>query len=222
MKKLLRDSLEKPIGFPPCLQMFVPGDQVVIAPEPFFAENPVLLTELVAYFLESDENRYDISILLLEPEAGLFTDVFQKSLPMKMTEKVKILRHNPSQPSCFAMFAVKEDDKPILANRFLVEADVILPVGHYRKTFGKEYYGIHTPLYPRFSDHETQKRFQIFESAKENQKMRQVLEKEMEDAAAKLGVCFTIQVCTDFHDKIVGIFAGEVSQVKEHLAKICQ
>ena len=54
-----------------------------------------------------------------------------------------------------AYLAATDDGEPIMLNRLLTDADVVLPIGCLHSEPPTGYFGIHTPVFPTFSDHET-------------------------------------------------------------------
>ena len=67
--------------------------------------------------------------------------------------------HDPANRRNLAYLAASEGGQPILFNRLLTDADVVLPVGCMQREHSAGYFGIHTTIYPEYSDQHTQARF---------------------------------------------------------------
>ena len=75
------------------------------------------------------------------------------------------------------------------------------------------YYGIHTALYPEFSDHKTQARFRKHDRFSDNGHHRE-LRREVNHVAWLLGVNFTVQIVPAAGDGILHVLAGKSDAVR--------
>ena len=56
--------------------------------------------------------------------------------------------HDPADRGDLAYLAANDEGEPILLNRLLTDADVVLPIGCLQRRAAAGYFGIHTPLFP--------------------------------------------------------------------------
>jgi hypothetical protein len=111
------------------------------------------------------------------------------------------------------LLGVNESDEPILLCRELIDADWVISVGRFYAKPPKDHFGLHSAIFPRFSDSATQHRF-----AETNAKKHRQLQAEVDETAKLLGVMFTIQFLRE-RGKPTKIAAGLPELVMETLSK---
>lgn len=180
----IREALSSPRGFPTLSQTVFPGDRVLLAPDAEIATETAILAEMVQIFLETELAAEEITVLF-----GNNEQADSETLRTLVPEGVRILLHQPERRDRLAVLGVNDADEPIVLARELVDADMVFSVGRFRRRRSKGHFGLHSAIFPRFSDQETRLRF---ESAKDSQRRR--LEAEVEEVARQLGVVFTMQL----------------------------
>jgi hypothetical protein len=205
----LSQILTEPLGFPPLSRMVFPGDRVFLVPDAEYAEEPKILAEIVTVLLENGFNAHDIQILLTDSEELTVS----KSLQNRLPSDVRILFHRPGRRDQHALLGVNESDEPISLCRDLIDADLIISVGRFYAKLPKNHFGLHSAIFPRFSDSATQHRFSETNSTKHRQ-----LQAEVDEAAKLLGVIFTIQFLRQ-RGKPTKIAAGLPELVIETLSR---
>jgi nickel-dependent lactate racemase len=211
MKKMmnLNKILTIPLGFPALSRIVFPNDRVLLVPDAEYAEEPKTLADIVTVLLENGFNAEDVQILLTDSEEFTASKTLQHRLP----SEVRILFHRPSRRDYHALLGVNEANEPISLCRDLIDADLIISVGRFYAKQPQHYFGLHTAIFPRFSDSATQHRFAETKSAKHRQ-----LQAEVDEVAKLLGVIFTIQFLRE-HGKPTKIAAGLPELVLETLKK---
>ena len=114
-----------------------------------------------------------------------------------------------------AYLAANESGEAILINRALHEADVVLPVGCLRADETAGYFGIHSSVFPAFSDAKTIQRFRGFGRLNGRGNRRRELTAEVDHVAWLLGVNFTIQVVPAAGDRVLHVLAGQSDSVRQ-------
>lgn len=219
MRQLIAAAIAKPVNFPHLSQVAYPGDQVVVAPDAFVVTRPKLLADFVSEIIAVGLAPADVTVLMPETEQKMYEKPFRDALPKECRENVEVFAHKPYEPQGLAMLAVAKDDSPIMLNRKLVEADVVIPIERYEAQPGMGYFGMQSVIYPRFADTETQKRFLFSETKKNREKIQAELVAEVLEIAYFLGAMLTIQILADFQDEITRILVGEAKEIAAHLAK---
>jgi nickel-dependent lactate racemase len=131
-----------------------------------------------------------------------------------VAERVSVQTHDPANRRNLAYLAASEAGEPIFLNRMLTDADVVLSVGCMQPERATGYYGIHTALYPEFSDFKTQARFRKHDRFSDNGHHRQ-LRHEATHVAWLLGVNFTVQIVPGAGDAILHVLAGQSDAVRQ-------
>lgn len=219
MRELIAAAINKPVNFPHLSQVAYPGDRVTIAPDAFVVIRPQLLADFVSEIISMGLDPAHVTVLMLEAEQKMYEKPFRDALPKEYRESVLVSAHKPNEPQSLAMLGVAKDDSPIMLNRQLVEADVVIPIERYEVKPGMGYFGMQGVIYPRFADDATQKRFHFSETKKNREKIQADLAAETLEIAYSLGVLMTIQILANFQDEILRIIVGDAKEIAAHLAK---
>ena len=218
MKQIIAAAFSQPVGFPPISQVVYPGDKVAFAADAFVIGRPELLANIVTEVIAVGLDAKDVTVLMLEQERKMYEQPFRDALPEQYRSLIRVAAHNPLDPQCLAMLAVAKDDLPIMLNRVLVDADVVIPVERYQAVPGRGYFGIHSVIYPRFADAETQKRFLFFEAKKNREKLLTTFVDEVSEIANALGVLMTVQISANLQDEIQQVIVGNAKEIAASLA----
>lgn len=205
MNESLRKALDRPLGFPSLEQTFFSGDRILFVPDAEFASDFETLLEIVDAFLDHGIRAEDLSILLTEPEEKTAL----RELRPRLRPEIGLFFHRPSQRERLALLGVNADDEPIALCRELVDADMVVSIGRYNPKSSGDHFGLHTAIFPRFSDQETQARFSQAKGT-----ARRKRNEEVREVAKQLGVVFTIQ----FHQRrgsSVQVAAGRPEAVEK-------
>jgi hypothetical protein len=206
----LNQILTAPLGFPPLSQMVFPGDRVFLVPDAEYADKPEILIEIVEILLENGFNADDIQILLTDSEEFTISKLLQPRLPLG----IRVLFHRPSRRDLHALLGVNKADEPISLCRDLIDADLVISIGRFYAKQPPNHFGLHSAIFPRFSDSTTQHRFAETDKRKHRQ-----LQAEVDEAAKLLGVIFTIQFLHE-RGKPTKIAAGLPELVTEALKNV--
>jgi nickel-dependent lactate racemase len=213
MKQLIAEAFRHPVNFPHISQVIYPGDRVVIAADAFVVRQPGLLADFVTEIVAVGLDANDVTVLMLEPEQKMYGQAFRDALPEEYRTAIRVAGHNPLDPQNLAILGVAKDDSPIMLNRVLVDADVVIPIARYEAATDMGYFGMHGAIYPRFADDETQKRF-LFSGAKKNrEKLLTSLIAEVDEIVFALGVMMTVQILVDSQGEILNVLVGDAKGI---------
>ena len=140
-------------------------------------------------------------------------------IPGPAVERIRVLSHDPASRRNLAYLAASEGGEPILLNRLLTDADVVLPVGCTQREHSAGYFGIHTTIYPEYSDQRTQARFRKHDRFIGNGHHRE-LQHEVNHVAWLLGVNFSLQVVPAAGDGILHVLAGQSDVVRRQCREL--
>ena len=135
--------------------------------------------------------------------------------PRRCAQRITRLTHDPDDRRQLAYLAASESGEAILIHRALHEADVVLPVGCLRAEEIAGYFGIHSPIFPTFSDAKTIQRFRSFGSLNGRGSRRRELVAEVDHVAWLLGVNFTVQVVPAAGDRVLHVLSGQSDAVRK-------
>src|SRR5262249_30279765 len=143
-----------------------------------------------------------ITILRSESDVSAGMENPCRLIDPDVAKRIHMLTHDPSSRRNLAYLAASESGDQIMLNRMLTDADVVLSVGVRQREKATGYYGIHTALYPEFSDELTQARFRKHDRFSNNGHHRE-LRQEVNQVAWLLGANFTVQIVPGAGDEIL-------------------
>jgi nickel-dependent lactate racemase len=207
-------ALESPLGYPPLRQTATPGDRVVLSVGrgvPQVAQvTAAVVDSLMAAGVEPD----GISVLRTEADLDAGGENPCRLLQGVAGQRIRLLTHDPLNRGNLAYLAATDQGEPILLNRLLTDADLVLPIDCLQAERTPGYFGIHSSIFPDLSDQRTQVRFrQLAESAYRGPRRRE-LAREVDQVAWLLGINFTIQLVPAAGDGVLGVVAGESTAVR--------
>jgi nickel-dependent lactate racemase len=205
------EALSKPMGYPPLTQAVVPGDRVVIAIDPDVPRWPRITAGVVQTLISANVNPSDIVVLTSNNHQADAT--WRKDLPAGASE-LGFVTHDPLDKAGLCYLAASKQAEPIYLNRHLWDADVVIPVNLLRARGSLGYAGIHSGLFPTFSDEATRQRFRGPSSALStaDQKRRR---EEADEVDWLLGLQLTVQIVAGPGDSVLHVLAGLTKQVAE-------
>ncbi|HBO42470.1 MAG TPA: hypothetical protein DD670_00730 [Planctomycetaceae bacterium] len=206
----LRRALAAPLGYPPFSAVITPGDRVVLT----LADDVPGLPDLVAAIIESlVEGRVDPEAITVLRSSRAVNQDPCRALPKTLRSQVVSLCHTGEEPDRLAYLAATEDGHAVMLHRAIVDADLVIPIGCFRGSAAAGYHGLHTPIYPAFSNDETLRRFRSTATLDARGRHRKRLTQEADEVGWLLGIAFTIQVMPASGDRVHEILAGDVDAV---------
>ncbi len=212
-------ALEQPLEYPPLAKTTTPGDRVVVVLDsglPQIAQvTAAVVQALIACAIDPD----GITILRSEADGSVGMDDPLRLIPGPAAARIRLLTHDPANRRNLAYLAASEGGEPILLNRLLTDANVVLPVGCMQREHSAAYFGIHTTIYPEYSDKHTQARFRKHDRFTGNGHHRE-LQHEVNHVAWLLGVNFSVQVVPAAGDGILHVLAGQSDVVRRQCREL--
>jgi nickel-dependent lactate racemase len=207
-------ALNEPLEYPPLGSGMTPGDRVVLALDRGLPQAQELAAAAIAYLVRGGVALDGITVLQTHADAQSPCDDLRRHWPDAWRERVALLAHDPSDRGQMAYLATTSTGEPVMLNRALTDADVVLPVGCSRPPGSAGYFGIHSPLFPAFADRKAQWRFRSPEALRAGSKTRQRLAAEADEVGWLLGVAFTIQVVPAGGERLLDVLAGQPEAVR--------
>lgn len=210
-------ALISPLGLPPIAQCILPDDRVAIVLDDDIPQATELLVGALQTLLEANVDPSGIAVICSDRYAGHdFTDQLQRSCGHAIAVKF----HDPKDRDELAYLGTSTEGKDVYVNRTIVDAEAVLPIGCLRVDTASGYYGIHSGLFPAFSDEEARERFAA-PSNEEWSAHRRRRREEAEEVARRLGVMMTIQIAPGGQGAVSQVLAGEPAQIAKQGQEIC-
>lgn len=211
IEKRVEQALCQPLGYPPLGETVFRGDHVtmVIAPETPQADAiAVAVTqELVAAGCRSE----DVCILVPPNEDFLRADLRRK-LSREDLGDVECDVHNPTARGEMAFLARTADQMPIVLNRRLVEADVVIAIGCLRHEDAAGYDGPGGDI-AAYSDDAVRRRFRDLHATEDPHQHERRARRKADELLWLLGSRFTVQVVPDAAGQAGRVLAGDFEAV---------
>lgn len=203
-------ALSNPRQYPPLSQAVVPGDRVAIAASADIPCLPEIVAGVRSVLEQAGLAQDDVHVVVadsanLVPETRVIDDA---------GDGLAWERHDPSDKSVLCYLAAAESGAPIYLNRHLCEADVVIPIGLLRPRGALGYAGLHSGLFPAFSDVATRQRFSGW-TAQAVVAQRKKLSREATEVDWLLGLQLAMQIVAGPGNSVRHVLAGLLSAVAE-------
>lgn len=210
-------ALCDPLGFPPLTQAVVEGDHVAIAMGEGVRGAAQVIRAIVHVLHQAKIAPSDVSVVV-GSKAELIQ--LQGTLDDLTGEGLQVIVHDPNDNEG-VVFVAAVDEKPLRLNRFLGEADVVIPVASARHQQGFDVRGPFASLFPRFSDAETITAYQNARPA--GRKSGSLARREQTDRAGwLLGVTLVVETVPARGGGVAAVIAGEPGHVSRESSAWCE
>ncbi len=212
------EAIEKPLGCPPLKDFTTPGDRVVIALDHGITQVPQVTAAVVRAVIDTGIDPDGISVLRPPSDVGAASPL--ELLHESVRQRITLQTHDPANRDMLAYLAATEAGDPVMINRCLHEADLIVPIGWANSLHAAGYYGIHTGIFPGFSDEKTQRQYRSPGTLRAESDAKHTLILQTEQVAWLLGLYFTIQLVPGPGDMVLAVVAGQVDEVAQRTREL--
>jgi nickel-dependent lactate racemase len=196
-----RQALAEPLDYPPLAASMVPGDRVAIAVDEAVPEVGEIVLGVVQEFRAGGID--DDSIAVVTRDSATCR-LCRDSLSQPGEAAVQFVVHDPDDQRELCLVGMTKRHGPLVVNRAIFDADVILPIGCTR--LGGR--GVYDSLYPRFSNRETIERFRS-PSQLDSATAVSALTRETDEAGWLIGAPLVVEVIPAADEKVAQVIAGE-------------
>lgn len=207
-------ALHEPLNYPPLADATTPGDRVCVAVDQGVPKASELVGAVVRSLVDAGVQADGITVLRTGEDAEAGRADPSRFLEPQVAERITLASHDPAKRAQMAYLASTRSGHPILLNRFLTDADVVLPIGCIRNGRGAWDHGIHSPIFPTFSDERTVARYRLPSALKRSGRPKKAVVREVDQVGWLLGVTLTVQVVPGPGGEVLHVLAGEVEAVK--------
>lgn len=207
-------ALAEPVDFPPLAAATVPGDRVAIALDEAVPCAASVVRGAVEAFRCAGVETHDISIVTAEQETS---QQCREQFAANGYEMPRFVVHDPTDQSNLCLVGTTKRREPLLVNRTIFDADVVLPVGLAR--VGRS--SVYDSLFPRFSDAATQQRYRTPTNLASATCVDEQAH-ETDEAGWLIGAPLVMQVVAGHGDRIAHVVAGDASAVARRSETLCR
>jgi nickel-dependent lactate racemase len=208
------DVLDDPLDYPSLARSTTPGDRVVLVLDRGLPRGAEVAAAVVRALVAARVDPDGISVLRTRADVDAGRGDPTRLLPEPVAARITLLVHDPTDRQRLAYLAASSSGDPILLNRAVQEADLVLPIGCLHAEAAAGYYGIHTAIFPTFSDRRTAQRFCCPGSLEPDGSQKRRLVEEVEEVAWLLGINFTIQLIPAAGNQVLHVVAGQSEAVR--------
>ena len=207
-------ALAEPVDYPPLALGVTPGDQVALVLDQAVPGAAEIVAALVKCLVEAGVQADGIGVLRTQADVDAGEGDPRRLLSGQLLERIALTTHDPTNRDRLAYLAATERGEPIMVNRVIHDADLVLPIGCFRSRQAAGYHGIHSALFPTYSDTATLSRFRSPGSFDTRGRRKKQLAKEADQVGWLLGAVLTIQVVPGPGQSVLDILAGEAQAVR--------
>jgi nickel-dependent lactate racemase len=209
----VQKALAEPLDYPPLAAGIVPGDRVAIAVDDAVPCLADIVRGAVAALKHAGVEAQDISVVTTDQKS---TDICRDQLSTNEPE-LQFVTHKPADENDLCLVGSTKRGQPLLVNRTIFDADLVLPIGCAR--VGRD--NAYDSLFPRFSNSETIAKYRT-PAESEALAPRKGKRSEADEAGWMIGVPMTIQVVPGPDDSVTHVLAGEPQAVARRCDELCR
>jgi nickel-dependent lactate racemase len=210
---LVHRALEKPIDFPALAAATVPGDRVAIAVGDDIPHVAEVVRGAVESFEKAGVDTEAISIVTIDAESGRLC---REGLGARVSLPQFVV-HDPHDKDNLCLVGLtKKDKQPVVVNRTIFDADVVLPIGCARSGGGA-----FDCLFPGFSNAEAIERFRTPANVMSSADVAK-RQKEANEAGWLIGILMAMQVVPGPNESVAHVVAGDPDAVARRCEELYQ
>lgn len=202
----MRLALDQPMNYPSLDKSLVLGDSVAVLVDPDVANGGPIVGALLEYLSSLDAHPSKVTVVLPEDATQLRGEILDRCAHIQLEQDIFL--HSASDQEQLSFLMANRNGDPVYLNRYLTQADFVIPILATRLGGTLGYRGAYTGIYPTFCDAPARQRFQA--AANIDSKRRQAEQRgETNEVGFSLGLHFVVYVVPGRDDGVLGIIAGE-------------
>lgn len=209
-------ALKSPEGFPPLSQSVVPGDRVAIALGAGVRSTDEVVRGVVEALEWAGIGRESVTVVAGNRSQAA---ALRERLEDLTSDGCVVVGHVASDDDALCYLAAVGDE-PLLINRQLFEADLVIPVGCGRAETVRDARGPYESIYPRFSDRLTQQRYAKADALDAPTALA-ARRDETDRAGWLLGAALVVQVIPAHGGRVAHVVAGAPQEVADRVKEVC-
>ncbi|MEX2305972.1 MAG: lactate racemase domain-containing protein [Pirellulales bacterium] len=207
-------ALTEPLEYPPLSASTVPGDRVAIALVDAVPYAAGIVQGMVEALQRAGVEPEAISIVTTDAETAR---TCREELSDKLARMPIFVVHDPDDDDNLCLIGVTKRHEPLLINRTIFDADIVLPVGVARVNES----GGHDSLFPWFSNAAAIGRHRTPANATSATSIDERAH-EAKEAGWLIGVPMVIQVVPGPGETVAQVVAGEPQAIARRCEELCR
>jgi nickel-dependent lactate racemase len=213
-------GLSEPLDYPPLARSTTPADRVVLPLGPDVPRAGEIAAAAVRSLVDAGVQPDGIAVLRTQAHAEAGIGDPRPWLSKLLNERISVVTHHPGRRAELAYLASTETGDPVFLNRTITDADVVLPLGCFRDRSAVGHWGIHSAVFPTFSDQRTLQRFRSPTSLDDRGHPKRKPAKIVDEVGWLLGVTLTMQVIPGAGDGVLAVLAGQTETVRQEARRL--
>ncbi|NQT11825.1 MAG: DUF2088 domain-containing protein [Planctomycetes bacterium] len=213
-------ALAEPLEYSPLSRCTTPGDRVVLALEPGVPRGGQITAAVIRSLIEAGVQPDGVTVLTTQADAQAGCGDPREWLPPEWIDAMVFLTHDPTQRRDLAYLAASEAGDPILLNRAIADADLVLPIGCEHPPSSAGHYGVYSAVFPTFSDQRTIRRFRSPSSIDARGRPKKKPGRVVDEVGWLLGIALVVQVIPGPGDRVLHVVAGRAGAVRRQARKL--
>jgi nickel-dependent lactate racemase len=207
-------ALAEPLGFPPLAAAVVPGDHVAIVVDTAVPCAAAVVRGVVDELHRSGINDDAISIVTTYAEFG---QRCRDELENAAGSAIHSVTHDPHDETNLCFLGLPKKREPLLVNRTIYDADIVLPIGCARL----DNRGAYDVLFPSFAGAEAVDRYRT-PARHDSDAAHADMLRETNEAGWLIGAPLVIQVVPGAGETVASVVAGDPQAVAKRSAELCR
>ncbi|MFH1266509.1 MAG: lactate racemase domain-containing protein, partial [Planctomycetota bacterium] len=213
-------ALDDPLGYPPLELCLTPGDRIVLPLGRDVPRAGEIVAAVVGSLLKAGVHPDGLTLLRTQADSDAGIGDPRPWLGREAVERLTFTSHVPTRRNELGYLAAMDSGEPIVLNRAITDSDVVLPIGCYHSRTAAGYYGIHSAVFPTFSDERTIQRFRSPTSLDPRGRPKKKPGKLVDHVGWLLGVTLTVQVIPGPGDRVLNVVAGQIDAVRRRAQRL--
>lgn len=149
-------ALAEPLDYPPLSEAAIPGDRVVLAVDEGVPALEQVVVGTIGTLKNAGVEPGRVQVVVAE---AVVCKRIEQTLADAGLQNVKVESHDPNDRDSLSFLGMTKDEKPLLLNRTIADADLVIPIGCARLDGVLGNAGIYGSVFPRFGDTENLQRW---------------------------------------------------------------
>jgi nickel-dependent lactate racemase len=221
-------ALGEPLGFPPLGQSITSDDHVAIALGSATPSAAAIVAGVVAELERCGVLRERIAVVVSDPRDAQAVRAELAALDPELGgAQVMVESHDPADETQLCFAGLMTSERPLMLNRRLFDADVVLPISTELPTNGPDA-GVYGGVFPDFCDRATIKRLRRVRSIAKAQAARAprkpgattARQRDADEAGWLIGAPLVVRVVPGYGGGVASVLAGDPQQVARRAREI--